>query len=374
MKNNNNGFTLIELMAVILILGIIALIAIPNVNKVLSDAKEGAFKVSIKNISKKVQETCNMEMIEGNEITLKYVIKDGIAKPKLALKGELPDGQITVDNDCLISYKLTNNQYTSYKIGPKEEQIISKGHNTIPKEVVIKKSTEINKSYVGYYADIEADGVIDGIIFADLITGNVGDGQWRNEYGNYEIPKINSDDSKDYYITMKSYDSYFGDMPVVSLDKNSKGSDRFYILSLEDYLKDKSFYWYSYPLVNMNDYASTTSSLFGTGKKNTSNMLKKWNNSEYGEQTDWDIWGEITEPVNNGWFVPSSGEWSAFIGEVGERIGMDRINFPDYGMHFFYWTSTQNDDIHAFSVRFHDDCILGKLKHYSYRLRLAKTF
>ncbi|MEG0021996.1 MAG: prepilin-type N-terminal cleavage/methylation domain-containing protein, partial [Bacilli bacterium] len=38
-----NAFTLIELLAVILILGIIALIAIPTITKILDESKMGAF-------------------------------------------------------------------------------------------------------------------------------------------------------------------------------------------------------------------------------------------------------------------------------------------------------------------------------------------
>ena len=37
---------------------------------------------------------------------------------------------------------------------------------------------EKTKSYVGYYADIDGDGTVDGIIYADLAVG--GSGQWSN--------------------------------------------------------------------------------------------------------------------------------------------------------------------------------------------------
>ena len=44
---NKKAFTLIELLAVILILGIIALIAIPTVNNIINESKKGAFKASV---------------------------------------------------------------------------------------------------------------------------------------------------------------------------------------------------------------------------------------------------------------------------------------------------------------------------------------
>ena len=39
-----------------------------------------------------------------------------------------------------------------------------------------------------YYADINEDGTVDGVIFADLAVG--GSGEWgANGWGTYKIPK-----------------------------------------------------------------------------------------------------------------------------------------------------------------------------------------
>ena len=61
------------------------------------------------------------------------------------------------------------------------------------------------ESYVGNYADIDNDGTIDGVIFADLAVG--GSGQWgNNRYGTYTIPK--ADNLKSYYIKSENYTDY----------------------------------------------------------------------------------------------------------------------------------------------------------------------
>ena len=57
------------------------------------------------------------------------------------------------------------------------------------------------ESQVGKYADIDGDGTVDGIIFADLLFG--GSGKWENENrGKYSIPTITT--SKEYYVSQNS--------------------------------------------------------------------------------------------------------------------------------------------------------------------------
>ena len=65
----NKGFSLIELLAVILILGFIALIAIPIVNKMIKESKDSAFKTSVINITKQIQNKCVLEKTNSKEIT-----------------------------------------------------------------------------------------------------------------------------------------------------------------------------------------------------------------------------------------------------------------------------------------------------------------
>ena len=50
-------------------------------------------------------------------------------------------------------------------------------------------------------------------------------------------------------------------------------------MSLSD-IDTNTHYWYHHARGNMDDYETATSEKFGTGKKNTENMIAKWDKGE----------------------------------------------------------------------------------------------
>lgn len=224
-----------------------------------------------------------------------------------------------------------------------------------------------NTSYVGYYADINADGTVDGVIYADLAVGNQGSGQWNNSNGTYTIPTV-TEGLKDYYISKTNYKANegFGTKDVIS--PTGTGKDRFYIMALTDIdgKRNGTYYdWYNAAYGKMSDYATTTSGDFGKGKSNTTTMIAKWNAKAYRDQDQCsskhkDMWGQIQEKVNNGWFVPSRAEWSAFGGELG--ISKDSSNekyYGNFGLSDYYWSSSQSNTRSAWCAYF----ILGYMDY-----------
>ena len=243
-------------------------------------------------------------------------------------------------------------------------------------KIPISKET----SYVGCYADIDDDGTVDGIIYADLAIGNTGSGQWGNSNGTYTIPK-ETEGLKDYYVKDENYTSEkFGNTTaklIATIEGNSGTKERFYVMALTDIdgKQNGTYYdWYNAAYGKMSDYSSTTSGDFGKGKANTTTMISKWNNEEYGEQNKClsheDMWGVIQDEVNKGWFVPSRAEWSAFVGE----LGITSSNRGNLGLSKYYRSSSQGNTIDAWTVRFDYGYMLRNGVNENYYVRLSATF
>ena len=290
----------------------------------------------------------------------------------------------TDDSGEIASYKyylngtlkdtLTTNSYTytgltaetPYTI--KVEAFDSAGN--MGEDSVTVSTTEIpiiptTDSYVGYYADIEGDGIVDGIIYADLAKGNTGDGQWTDSDGNYTIPvKTNL---KDYYISKESYTDDFGTKDVLTPVEGQSGkNDRFYIMALDD-IDGSMHYWYYSARGQM---SIDTGTAFGTGKTNTQTMISQWNSNKYPPQNNNDMWKLIQTQASNGWFVPSKEEWSAF----GEELGITSSNYSEKKLSGLCWSSSQDDTSLAWHALFGNGYMSINGVNRSNFVRLSATF
>lgn len=246
------------------------------------------------------------------------------------------------------------------------------------KETYISKSTEKADSYVGYYADIDNDGKVDGIIYADMIVGNTKSGRWNNDgYSVYDVTKIEDVTTvKDYVVSSKIYEGQtiagrykandgFGEKEVLVPARNSTGTeDRFYIMSLENFKTAdyETFYWYYNALGKLDRGIAKSTIDFGEGKENTIKMLNDWNNNTatYGAQTiassgkaRIDLWGAIqdnqyelvqTAQDSKKWFVPSKSEWCAF----GEELEIKTRGYAICGLGGWYWSSSQGKSVYGY--------------------------
>lgn len=226
---------------------------------------------------------------------------------------------------------------------------------------MIYKLISPTESQVGKYIDTNGDGIPEGIIFIDLVA----DKEKQLKYDNkmYKIPTIKEKDNIKEYVTGGKFSHKLNGeqemlMPIFD------GEDRFYIMALEDVDKHWCHHWYA-NVSDMKDFAITTAMDFGSGQKNTLNIIEKWNNAEYGKQSPNDLWGQIQNQVNDGWFVPSIREWSAFAQELRINICCEISDA--------YWSSSQYNDVGAYGIDFDvGDLSMGGTI-ITFHARLAKT-
>ena len=186
--------------------------------------------------------------------------------------------------------------------------------------VKVKDSTFTGNFGVGYYADVDGNGTVDGIIFSDFKYG--GSGSWGGT--DYTISTVTG--LKEYYISKTNYNGPFGIKDVLSA--RGSGNARFNVMALSDY----------------NNSATYT---FSNAKGITS--------------------GE--------WRVPTYIELATF----GGQLGITTSNYSGYGLKDRYWSSSVNIYYYGGSgyyVNFSNGKIDidSNINGLKYPVRLARTF
>ena len=279
------------------------------------------------------------------------------------------------------------------KYMPKDRTIddLNKDEGDSNKDGVVDTKDDLR----GFYIDLNNDGNLDttndGVIYGDLLTGGEGlyfchtlEGidtiseeqrtqfiQQMNDYCKYKIPKKSTLSTyeiiKDNNGNIKKFDGPFGSRGMLQRKTAVTNGDRFYVLALADFDSNKHC-WYN-KATDMN--ATYTSTSFGSGKENTSNMITAWNNTTYGPQngnsSNPDVWGVIQDKANAGWFVPSRDEWNAFgaFFKVGGEFSKQGIfddkehtftDYYDYNTKYklsdLCWSSSQDNANRAYGVNF----------------------
>ena len=341
----NNGITLIALVITIIVLLILAGVTIATLtgeNGILTRASEAS------------RESGKSQVIEEARVDIlaKQTEKSGKSPTADELEQILTPKYGTLsDEENILDRTLTTAD--GYQIPVKDIW-----NGTIAEE--IKTPISKTNSYVGYYADIDGNGEVDGVIYADLAMGNTGSGG-SGAY-TYTIPTESATNLKDYYIKETDHEEIgFGIKDVISPMEDTNGTDRFYVMALTDVGK---YSWYS----NTDNLGTlNTKNEFGEGKTNTESIIELWNNDSNKDEEK-DIWGQIKE----GWFVPSSDEWSAFKGE----LGINKDNYDKKGLSDGYWSSSLSSLIPNFVsyISFDSDAYGASGAGLSHNFRLSTTF
>ena len=215
------GFTLIELLAVILILGIIALIAIPTVSNILKEARGGAFNATVEQVVKSVENNCQLEKVDNQDVTNVYTINNGKIKPKIDIKGALPNnGIIYVNDNCAVTLGIDDNKHNASKDLNNDNIVYndctsnscaSKEH-LLYTEVLSKIENAVNTWKEEFPGEMPPNGKTYKITLAYFKKRGFIDSEFRNPINNLciaddkDVEITNNNGKMEVYFNM--YDSY----------------------------------------------------------------------------------------------------------------------------------------------------------------------
>ena len=101
---DNKGFTLVELLTVIVILGILAMVAIPAVSRYIDNSKKQSYITSVKVYAQAVQKAYHSNLLDCSGKVGKYYVSFSDAKVLIQDGGSSPfggsiNGSIRIDID-----------------------------------------------------------------------------------------------------------------------------------------------------------------------------------------------------------------------------------------------------------------------------------
>lgn len=112
MNRNKNGFTLVELLAVIVIIAIIALITTPIILNVVQSSRENAFKDTAHGLvlAAGTYQAEQQALNRDTTLTINYATSSDSEKNLLKTKGTLPDaGELSIDEKGKVTLALWSN-------------------------------------------------------------------------------------------------------------------------------------------------------------------------------------------------------------------------------------------------------------------------
>ena len=108
-KTNKKGFTLVELLAVIVILGVLLMIALPPIKTLIKKTKRNAFESQAKLIIENVETMLSASTNKPNEIC--YIPATSVKLERGSLNDNAKKGYVTVtpDSNSATGYNVTIN-------------------------------------------------------------------------------------------------------------------------------------------------------------------------------------------------------------------------------------------------------------------------
>ena len=103
--NQKKAFTLVELLAVIVVLAILAVITVPIVINTIAEAEKGAFLSSVDSYTRAVRTEYVIDSLNQKNSVTEFLITNGKVNGNTLLNNE------KVDYNGIINFDLSNNSY-----------------------------------------------------------------------------------------------------------------------------------------------------------------------------------------------------------------------------------------------------------------------
>ena len=216
MKEKNKGFTLVELLAVIVILALIALIATPIILNVINDAKKQAAKDSAYGYMDAVEKYIVSSELEDKSIQDgRYSVEE--LNKKISVKGSTPDnGNIEIKNSSVKSYDIgidgyvvSNGKVDKVSTTKKIENGTAVYYNPVYGEkctgyTEANSTTGTNSGCMKWYVfnDKEGNATVN-VILDHNTTANVAWNSTGNNSEMKEVKKALENDTKDWKNTAR---------------------------------------------------------------------------------------------------------------------------------------------------------------------------
>lgn len=149
-KTNKKGFTLVELLAVIVILGVLLMIAVPAIQNVIKKSKKNAFESQAKLIIENVETMLSVSTNKPNATC--YIPTESVKLERGGLNDNAKKGYVTVtpNSNSITGYDVTIN------IGDGTYAINNKGLSNATAEsstTVPKYDVNTNKPVCEFYSE-----------------------------------------------------------------------------------------------------------------------------------------------------------------------------------------------------------------------------
>ena len=203
MKRKNKGFTLVELLAVIVILALIALIATPIILNVINDAKKQAAKDSAYGYMDAVEKYIVSSELEDKSIKDGTYSVEELNSMGVSVKGSTPDnGTIKIENKEVKSYDIgidgyvvSNGEVEKVSTTKKIDNGTAVYYNPVSGEKCSESEEGCMKWYV--FNDKEGNATVNVILDHNTTAGVA----WNSTGNNNEMKEVKTaleNDTKDW--------------------------------------------------------------------------------------------------------------------------------------------------------------------------------